>query len=258
MFMNSILNTTYIQYTITWENPAVNREFLTEVISNAAPASIYVLPETFATGFSVKKEIAETMEGETVVWMQQMAHKKNAALMGSLIIEENGAVYNRMLFVAPNGEIQTYDKWHLFNYGDEGKCFTPGNSIVLFEYLGWKIKPIICYDLRFPVTIRNVEDYDILICVANWPKTRVDAWDTLLKARAIENQCYVIGVNRIGIDGNGLVYPGHSNVYDPLGKALGHFSEKETISSFSLEKNVVDQIREKLPFLKDMDSFKMV
>lgn len=253
--MNPILNITYLQYAIEWESPAKNRKFLTEELSQAAPADLYILPETFVTGFSIKKEMAETMEGDTVIWMQQMAHKTNAAIMGSVIIKEEKAIYNRMLFVTPDGEIQIYDKWHLFNYGDEGKCFTAGKTSVIFEYLGWKIKPIICYDLRFPVTIRNVAHYDVLICVANWPKTRVDAWDTLLKARAIENQCYVVGVNRIGVDGNGLEYPGHSNVYDPLGKAMGHLSEKETISSFSLEKDVLTEVREKFPFLKDMDTF---
>ena len=256
--MSTFLKTTYIQYSIAWENAAENISFLTEVITREAPANLYVLPETFTTGFSIKKEMAETMDGPTVVWMQKMAHEKGVAIMGSLIIKEGLHIFNRMVLVTPDKKIQTYDKLHLFNYGDEGKCFTSGKTSVIFEYLGWKIKPIICYDLRFPVAIRNVDNYDLLICVANWPKARMEAWDTLLKARAIENQCYVLGVNRVGIDGNGLEYPGHSNVYDPLGKGLGHYSEKETIASFSLDKKNIDKVREKFPFLKDMDSFKIL
>ena len=253
--MSTFLNVIAIQYAIAWENAAENRSFLTEVITKAAPANLYVLPETFTTGFSIKKEVAETMDGPTVVWMQQMAHENDAAIMGSLIIEEDGNTYNRMVLVTPDKKIQTYDKLHLFNYGEEGKCFTPGKTSVIFEYLGWKIKPIICYDLRFPVAIRNVENYDLLICVANWPKTRVDAWDTLLKARAIENQCYVLGVNRIGRDGNGLEYPGHSNGYDPLGKTLGKFNNVQTSFNYKLDKSEIYSIRENFPFLKDRDAF---
>lgn len=256
--MSTFLNVVIIQYAIAWENPAKNRSFLTEVIKKSTKANVYVLPEAFTTGFSIKNEMAETMDGETVVWMQQMAQEKNAAVMGSLIIKDGENIFNRMVFVTPDKKIQTYDKLHLFNYGDEGKCFAPGKTSVIFEYLDWKIKPIICYDLRFPVAIRNTEDYDVLICVANWPKARVEAWDTLLKARAIENQCYTIGVNRIGKDGNDLEYPGHSNSYDPLGKTLGEFSDKQTTVSFSLDKDEIQTIRRKFPFLNDRDDFKII
>jgi len=255
--MSTFLNVMAIQYAIAWENAAKNRSFLTEVITKKTKADLYVLPETFTTGFSIKNEIAETMEGSSLTWMQQIAMEKEVAIMGSLIIREKENTYNRMVFVTPNGKIQYYDKLHLFNYGDEGKCFTPGKESVIFEYLGWKIKPIICYDLRFPVAIRNVENYDLLVCVANWPKTRVEAWDTLLKARAIENQCYAIGVNRIGVDGNGLEYPGHSNAYDPLGKTLGNFSNKQNTFNFEMYKKEIQTVREKLPFLKDMDRFEI-
>lgn len=253
--MSTFLNISSIQYDIAWENTAKNKEFLTELITKAIKADVYVLPETFTTGFSVKFEMAETMEGLSVNWMKKMASEKKAAIMGSLIIKEGSSVYNRMVFVTPDKKIQTYDKLHLFNYGDEGKCFTSGKGSVIFEYLNWKIKPIICYDLRFPVSIRNTENYDILICVANWPKARVEAWDTLLKARAIENQCYVVGVNRIGKDGNNLEYPGHSNSYDPLGKALGEFNNAEIISDFIMDKNKIKITRENFPFLNDRDQF---
>jgi len=255
--MNSFLNITYIQYSIAWENAEKNRSFLTEIITKASKSDMYVLPETFVTGFSIKEEIAETMEGKTVAWMKKMAILKDAALMGSLIIKDDSAIYNRMLLVTPKGEIKIYNKLHLFSYGGEDKCFVRGDKNVVFEYLGWKIKPIICYDLRFPVTIRNTENYDILICVANWPNTRIEAWDTLLKARAIENQCYVIGLNRVGVDGNGLEYCGHSNVYDALGQKLSEFKTDFDISSFNLEKKKINLIRDNFPFLRDRDFFEL-
>ena len=253
--MSTFLNVSYVQYDIVWENAIENRSLLTELIMKMPKADVYVLPEVFTTGFSIKPEMAETMEGSTLNWMLQMALKKEAAIMGSLIIKEGENIYNRMVFVSPNKEIQFYDKQHLFNYGDEGKCFTSGKTSVIFEYLDWKIKPIICYDLRFPVAIRNTEDYDVLICVANWPETRVEAWDTLLKARAIENQCYVVGVNRVGKDGNKLQYPGHSNAYDPLGKTLGEFKNIQVTGNFKLDKNEIQTIRKKFPFLNDRDTF---
>ena len=256
--MNSILKVVNIQYSIVWENAFKNRAILTQIIEEEVQADIYVLPETFSTGFSIKEEIAESMEGDTVVWMQKMAKQKQAAIVGSLIIKEHNNFYNRLLFVSPNGEIKKYDKQHLFNYGNEGKCFTAGKTAIVFEYLGWKIKPIICYDLRFPVAIRNTENYDLLLCIANWPSARIEAWDTLLKARAIENQVYVIGVNRIGVDGNKLEYSGHSNVYDPLGNALGVVNSNFSVTRFNLLKKEINVIREKFPFLEDRDQFNFI
>ena len=253
--MNSNLNITYIQFPIVWEDAAKNREFLTNEIEKTVSTDLIVLPETFNTGFSIKESIAETMCGSTLEWMKEIAHKKEVAIMGSLIIKEKEHIYNRMVFVAPSGEIQTYDKLHLFNYGNEGKCFSAGKTTTIFEYKSWKIKPIICYDLRFPVAIRNVENYDVLVCVANWPEVRLEAWKTLLKARAIENQCYVVGVNRVGEDGNGYKYPGNSNVYDPLGKALGYVYDIPSTSRFNLSKKEISDVRDKFPFLSDRDSF---
>ena len=256
--MSSILKVTTIQYSIIWENAFKNRELLTNLINKQDQTDIVVLPETFSTGFSIKKQVAETMDGETVLWMLKMAKQKKTAIVGSIIIKESESFYNRLLFVSPTGEIQKYDKQHLFNYGNEGKCFTAGKKVITFNYLGWKIKPIICYDLRFPVAIRNTENYDLLLCIANWPKVRVEAWDTLLKARAIENQTYVIGVNRIGVDGNNLEYPGHSNVYDPLGKPLGVLNNELQVSNFTLLKNTITDTRKKFPFLEDRDHFNFV
>ncbi|WP_316928964.1 nitrilase-related carbon-nitrogen hydrolase [Aquimarina agarivorans] len=177
--------------------------------------------------------------------------------MGSVMISENGAIYNRMLLVTPSGEIQYYDKRHLFAYANEDKHFKKGTTNTIFKLAGWKIKPIICYDLRFPVAARNIEDYDLLICVANWPNTRIEAWDTLLKARSIENLCYTIGVNRTGADANNLKYIGHSNCYDPLGKRLLPVYENQDVISVVIDKNKVQNIREKLPFLADRDHFKI-
>ena len=242
------------QYDIAWENPEMNRNVLTKKMENASGSDLFVLPETFNTGFSIKKELAETMHGKTIGWMKSLAKKLNAAIMGSLIIEENSHFYNRMVLVEESGGIQFYDKYHLFNYGSEGKYFTAGREVVIFNFNGFKIKPIICYDVRFPVTARNAEDYDLMICVANWPETRIEAWDTLLKARSIENQSYVIGVNRIGEDGNKLRYCGHTQVFDPTGKRVDVKENENTICA-SIEKNEILNTRKNFPFLEDRDSF---
>lgn len=246
-----------IQYNIVWENPEENRQAIEKLLFKNEGFNLYVLPETFSTGFTIKEDFAETMSGNTLGWIKKTAQKIEAAIMGSLIIEENGRFYNRMILVEKDGTIQFYNKFHLFNYGSEGKCFTAGEQVEIFDLMGWKIKPIICYDLRFPVAIRNVEDYDLLICVANWPHTRIEAWDTLLKARAIENQCYVVGVNRVGKDGNGLTYCGNSAIIDPMGVVIS--LEKETNLFYAnLNKEVINETRKKFPFLKDRDLFHIV
>lgn len=253
--MNSILKITCLQFNITWENPNANRLFIENQLQKISNTDLLVLPETFTSGFSMRTELAETMHGETVKWMQKMAAKSNIAILGSLFIRENNKTYNRMLLVEPNKTIQHYDKKHLFNYGDEGVFFDSGKLLNIFEYKNWRIKPCICYDLRFPVSLRNTQNYDLLVCIANWPKARVEAWNTLLKARAIENQAYVIGVNRTGIDANMLEYPGHTNCYDALGKQSIENTNKETLLNFKINKQNTAKIRKKLPFLKDQDSF---
>lgn len=248
-----------IQSVIVWENPEANRVYFEQKI-NAIEVGInlIVLPEMFTTGFSMNPaQVAESMNGKTVLWMQDLAKAKNAAITGSFVIEENGNFYNRMLFVFPSGEIQHYDKRHLFTLAGEEKVYTRGVQKLIVNYLGWKICPLVCYDLRFPVFARNIEDYDLLIYVASWPKTRIKAWDTLLAARAIENMSYTIGVNRVGVDGSGYEYVGHSQVLDCLGEHLVAPIEEEGVFITTLEQSNVIEIRKKLNFLSDRDEFEL-
>lgn len=246
-----------IQTSLTWEDHEVNRQNFTSKI-NSVPGGtdIIVLPEMFATGFTMAPErVAETMGGETVAWMKQMAALKNCAITGSIVIKENGSYYNRLLFAMPDGEVKQYDKRHLFSLAGEDKAYVSGQKKLIVEYRGWKICPLICYDLRFPVFARNVENYDLLLYVANWPQPRVLAWDTLLRARAIENMCYVAGVNRVGQDNNGHNYPGHSQVFDCLGATVLEPSGNEGIYTVALDKEAMQEVRDKFRFLNDMDTF---
>ena len=221
-----------IQSSLFWENPTANRNYFEEKINGITEkVDLIVLPEMFTTGFTMNPEaVAEAMEGETIIWLQSLAKAKNSAITGSLIIKENNNFYNRLVFVFPSGEIQYYDKKHLFTLAGEDKVYTSCNEKLIVDYLGWKICPLICYDLRFPVFARNVEDYDVLIYVANWPKPRINAWDILLQARSVENMCYTIGVNRVGLDSNNLEYVGHSQVVDYLGNYVLE-SQKKVFSS---------------------------
>lgn len=251
------LKVALIQADLVWEDAAQNREHLEKLI-NTVPENtqLVVLPEMFTTGFSMSPEpLAETMEGDTVQWMKEQAKNSQAAFCGSLIITEDGHYYNRFLFVTPQGEVTSYDKRHTFNMAGEGEKYTAGNKQQIINYLGWNIFPQICYDLRFPVYARNTLNYDLVIYVANWPKTRVAAWDTLLKARAIENMSYCIGVNRVGVDGNNLEYVGHSAVYDVLGSEIAFAKVEETIITATLLKSHIETTRTKLPFLEDKDRF---
>jgi len=246
-----------VQSPLFWENPAANRSHFDEKI-NALDQDIdlVVLPEMFATGFTMQpKAVAEDMQGETVLWLQSLAKAKNIAITGSLAIKENDSFYNRLLFVFPSGEIKFYDKKHLFTLAGEDQVYKAGNEKLIIEYKGWKICPLICYDLRFPVFARNVEDYDLLIYVANWPSSRIQAWDALLKARAIENMSYTIGVNRIGQDDYKLDYNGHSQVVDFLGNYI--LEPVEAKGVFIVELNKPEQLlaRKKFNFLNDRDSF---
>lgn len=255
--VSETLSCLLLQIDIVWQQPDRNLAQITSKIVDVRNVDLIVLPELFSTGFCFDIHLAETMTGPTIKWMQKIAKKTGAHLMGSIIIKENTSVYNRMLLVSPNSNIQYYDKKHLFGYGGENRFFTSGNKIEIFNLKGWKIKPIICYDLRFPVSVRNVENYDLLICVANWPDKRINAWDILLKARAIENQCYVIGVNRVGEDANRLKYIGHSVAIDPLGASLIEISEKEKTLNATLFKKEISEIRNSFPFLDDRDSFEI-
>ena len=249
-----------IQTDIVWQNAAENRVRYSEKINNIhQQVDVFVLPEMFSTGFSMHPEgISETMQGETIRWMKQMAFEKNTAICGSLIISEANNYYNRFLFVEPSGEIQYYDKRHLFTLAGEEKIYSAGSKKLIVDYKGWKICPLVCYDLRFPVWSRNVEDYDVLLYVANWPKIRIVAWDTLLKARAIENMCYVVGVNRVGVDANNYEYSGHSAAYDCLGEKLTRsIPNHEGIEIIELQKAHVSKFRNKLNFLNDKDTFEV-
>lgn len=246
-----------IQSSLSWENPTANRNYF-EIKINAITEKVdlIILPEMFSTGFTMNPEsVFETMQGETIIWLQTLAKVKKTAITGSLVIKENGNFYNRLVFVFPSGEIQFYDKKHLFTLAGEDKVYTSGDKKIIIEYEGFKICPLICYDLRFPVFSRNSEDYDVLLYVANWPKQRINAWNSLLKARAIENICYTIGVNRIGIDKNNLEYVGHSQVLDFMGDYIIEPQEKEGIYYTTLHKNSLIENRNKFGFLNDRDHF---
>ena len=246
-----------IQSNLIWENPAANRNLFEEKI-NAIDENVdlIVLPEMFTTGFTMNPlQVAESMQGETVRWLQYSARSKKAAIIGSMIVKEDGKYYNRLLFVLPSGEITRYDKKHLFTLAGEDKIYTAGTEKIIIEYKGYRICPLICYDLRFPVFSRNLEDYDLLLYVANWPKTRISAWDILLKARSIENMCYTIGLNRIGVDHNQLEYIGHSQVVDFFGTYLVEPQETEGIYYAILDKEKLLETRIKFGFLNDKDTF---
>ncbi len=248
-----------LQTDLVWENPIYNRLTIeSKVLSSDKKFDLLVLPEMFTSGFTMQPErVAEKMDGETIKWMKSLAKQKKIAIIGSLVIEEENNYYNRLVFVTPKGQITTYNKKHLFTLAGEDKTYTKGNEKVIIEYKDWKICPQICYDLRFPVFARNVEDYDLLIYVANWPKPRILAWNTLLKARAIENMCFVAGVNRVGKDANGNDYPGQSQVLDELGNELIPPFEENTLQVISLNKKKMLETRNKLNFLNDRDGFEM-
>jgi len=258
--MQNELHIVGIQADLFWENPAENRAFFEEQINSLSEnTDLIVLPEMFTTGFTMNPEkVAEKMNGETISWMQKMASKKQVAITGSLVIEDDSNYYNRLVFVHPSGEIETYDKRHSFTLAGEDKVYNSGDKILIVTYKGWRICPLICYDLRFPVWARNTENYDLLIFMANWPVTRIKAWNTLLKARAIENMSYTIGINRTGKDANNYEYSGKSLLIDYLGEELAALPKNEVgILKATFVKSDQKKIREKLGFLNDKDSFKI-
>ena len=270
------LTITTLQTNLIWENKNANLQLLSKKINSLQEKTeIIVLPEMFTTGFSMQPKLfAETMEGETVQWMKEVSSANKIILTGSLIIEEEGKYYNRLIWMLPNGEYGYYDKRHLFGFAEEDKHYTAGNKRLIASVKGWKINLQICYDLRFPVWARSritpIEksigeeihsaddirpEFDVLIYVANWPERRSHAWKTLLCARAIENQCYVIGVNRVGMDGNNISHSGNSLVIDPLGEVLYHMVDEEDIFTITLQKEWLNEVRNKFPFWKDADDF---
>lgn len=254
-----LLHVAIIQYTIHWEDAAANRAYLDTACFNNpqfTSCDLIVLPEMFTTGFSKSAaELAEPTDGPTITWMINWAKKLQLTVIGSLIIEDNGKHFNRLIVVDQNGLRASYDKKHLFSYGGEGKQFTSGNERLTFDLHGWSICPLICYDLRFPVWSRNTDHYDLLIYIANWPATRVHHWRQLLIARAIENQSYTVGVNRIGIDGYGLEYSGSSLAVSYDGTTHADLADKAEVAILTFSKSAQQDYRKKLPFLQDQDSF---
>jgi predicted amidohydrolase len=267
----SSLTITIIQPYLVWENKKANLEMLAKKIECInEKTEVVILPEMFSTGFSMQpKLLAETMDGETVNWMKKISSSKKMIVTGSIIIEDKGKYYNRLIWMLPNGEYGIYNKRHLFAYGDEHKHYSEGNKRLIAQVKGWKINLQVCYDLRFPVWSRQAPsqpppkgeeqaallEYDLLIYVANWPQRRSTAWKTLLQARAIENQCYVVGVNRVGEDGNKINHSGDSMIIDPLGEILYQKANEEDIFTYTLQKEKLNEVREKFPFWKDADTF---
>ena len=271
----SSLTITLIQPNLVWENKKANLNMLEQKIESIKEKTeVVILPEMFSTGFSMKPKLfAEKMSGETIKWMKKIASFKKIILTGSVIIEEDGKpaspagrYFNRLIWMLPNGEYGVYDKRHLFAYADEHNHYSAGNKRLIAKVKGWKINLQVCYDLRFPVWSRQaplstggegqgVREYDLLVYVANWPERRSTAWKTLLQARAIENQCYVVGVNRVGDDGNKIYHSGDSMIIDPLGEILYQKANEEDVFTYTLQKEKVNEVREKFPFWRDADSF---
>ncbi len=293
----SLLSITTIQTNLHWEDKAANLQMLEKKISSIKEKTeIVVLPEMFSTGFSMRPEaLAETMDGETVQWMKRVAAENKIIITGSVIIEDitsnapagqtmtARSYYNRLIWMLPDGQYGLYDKRHLFGYAGEDNFYSAGTKRLIASVKGWKINLQVCYDLRFPVWARQAsspapsslvpsslspfstggegagdEEYDVLIYVANWPEKRSLAWKTLLQARAIENQCYTVGVNRVGVDGNDIYYSGDSMIIDPMGEVIYTKKDEEDVFTIALDKKHLQTIREKLPFLKDADGFRIM
>jgi predicted amidohydrolase len=259
----SSLQFSIIQANLFWEDKVANLDmFGQKILAINIPTEIIVLPEMFSTGFSMQPEkFAETMNGPTINWMKKLSFEKKAIITGSLMIEEKGNFYNRLIWMLPNGQFGYYDKRHLFAFGGEDQAYCPGNKRVIASVKGWKINLQICYDLRFPVwarqqKIENAElEFDILLNVANWPEKRNLAWKTLLMARAIENQCFSIGVNRIGLDGNNSNHVGDSMVVGPFGDLIHQSYDQEGTFHVLLQKETIFNARASFPFWKDADRF---
>lgn len=255
------LSVSIIQSFLFWEDKTRNLAMLEQkIMAITEKTNIVILPEMFSTGFSMQPALlAETMEGETIAWMKRIAISKKIILTGSIIVEESGQYFNRLIWMLPNGTLGYYDKRHLFAFAGEDQHYTAGKKRLITSVNGWRVHLQICYDLRFPVWARQqsseTPEYDLLIYVANWPTRRNHAWKTLLTARAIENQCYVIGVNRVGEDGNQIAHSGDSMIIDPLGNILFSKEQEEVVHNFELNKVSLNETRSKFPFWKDADHF---
>lgn len=268
--MPSALTVSLLQSVLHWEAPEQNREMFAQKINQLPKTDLVVLPEMFNTGFSMNSEkLAEPPEGETFEWMKAQAAQKDAAVVGSVITKEKNLFFNRLYWVNPDGSFYTYDKRHLFRMAGEHHHFSPGTKRLVLEYKGWKIMPLVCYDLRFPVWSRNQNkvnaartqnkpEFDLQLFVANWPAPRANAWSSLLVARAIENQCYVIGVNRVGEDGKEIPYSGHSALINPKGEVVGNFNpNEEGAFTQTIDLEELNDFREKFPVGLDSDRFNL-
>jgi omega-amidase len=253
------LRVSLLQQPLTWHEPAANRaRFEALALPLAGRTDLVVLPETFTTGFSMStQQVAEPVGGPTTSWLQRLAGRLDAAVTGSVITREQGGCYNRLLWATPDGELRHYDKRHLFRMGGEHQHFTPGRDSLSVTWRGFRVCPLVCYDLRFPVFSRRRPDleYDLLLYVANWPAPRADAWRQLLRARAIENQAYVIGVNRVGPDGNGIAHAGDSAVIDFMGRALAEGGGEAAVVESQLVLEALHEWRERFPAHLDADRF---
>ena len=251
------LNVTLVQTHIDWHDPAANRARYDELIARAGATDLVILPEMFTTGFTMHAAAnAEPMDGPTIKWMAEHARATDAVITGSLIIEEAGKFYNRLIWMRPDGTYATYDKRHRFAMAGEHEHYEAGAERLIVDLHGWRVCPLICYDLRFPVWARNDDAYELLIYTANWPNKRAYDWNTLLRARAIENQCYVAAVNRVGVDANGHAYNGDSCVIDPGPRhTLWHREKTEAVETVMLSARHLGEVRERLPFLRDRDGF---
>lgn len=265
--MKEELRIVLVQENVQWEDKRANLDHLQNRLASLKEVDIVVLPEMFTTGFSMNtKELAEDMSGESVSWMKAQAKDLNAVIVGSLIIEDGGQCYNRLVWASPDGKVQHYNKRHLFSFAEEDDFYTAGTDRLIVEWEGWKICPLVCYDLRFPVWSRNQKldgtstnfEYDLMIYVANWPEARRRPWINLLEARAHENQAYVAGVNRIGTDGNGITYSGDSAVYSPKGNLLTDFEKDESgLRTATILKSELEAFRSKFGAWRDKDTFNL-
>lgn len=246
-----------IQNETHWHDPSSNRQMFSEILNRiATPCDLILMPEMFSTGFTMaSQEVAETMQGATVAWMQQQAQRLGSVLAGSVVIEEGGRYFNRFIAAYPDGHLFTYDKRHLFRMASEHEYYQAGTDRSVFQVAGWRVCPMVCYDLRFPVWLRNRDDYDVLVCVANWPAARRAAWNTLLRARGIENQCYIAAVNIVGRDGNHINYSGGSAVYGPEGEIYCELFDKAGLGCVELDATKLLNLRRDFPVWQDADDF---
>jgi len=262
--VNGALKVSLVQGETRWHDPAGNRDYYGALMAPLAGSDLILLPETFTSGFSNEAiHNAETMDGPTLAWLRAQARALDAAIVGSVQLRVEGNVYNRLLFATPDGEVRHYDKRHLFRYAGEHERYAAGSARLIVEWRGWRICPLVCYDLRFPVYSRNGHDadrfdYDLLLFVANWPTPRREPWRTLLRARAIENLCYCAGLNRVGSDGNGLGYSGESAVLDFLGQPLVELGAQEQVVKVSLDGAALAEHRARFPAWMDADRFQLL